>query len=79
MLIDASEGLLDPAGRQALRRLLRDTDATVLLVTQDEDVAREMDAVWFMRGGRVVAAGPPTVVLDGEGAGTGFFSPRQAA
>lgn len=79
MLIDASEGLHDPAGRQALRRLLRDTDATVLLVTQDEDVAREMDAVWFMRGGRVVAAGPPTVVLDGEGAGTGFFSPRQAA
>ncbi len=52
----------------------------MLLVTQDEDVAREMDAVWFMRGGRVVvAAGPPTVVLDGEGAGTGFFSPRQAA
>ena len=79
LLIDASEGLLDPAGRHALRRLLRNIGATVLLVTQDERLAREMDAIWFMHSGRVVAAGPPAAVLDGEGAGAGFFAQREAA
>lgn len=80
LLIDASEGLLDPAGRHALRRLRRDRiGATVLLVTQDERLAREMDAIWFMHSGRVVAAGPPAAVLDGEGAGAGFFAQREAA
>ena len=51
----------------------------VLLVTQDERLAREMDAIWFMHSGRVVAAGPPAAVLDGEGAGAGFFAQREAA
>ena len=51
----------------------------MLLVTQDERLAREMDAIWFMHSGRVVAAGPPAAVLDGEGAGAGFFAQREAA
>ena len=46
---------------------------------EDERLAREMDAIWFMHSGRVVAAGPPAAVLDGEGAGAGFFAQREAA
>jgi len=79
LLIDATDTLLDPKGRYALRDLLREIDATVLLVTQDIALVCEMDAVWLMRNGRVVESGPPTDLLAGNGPTASFFRLRTAA
>lgn len=79
LLVDAADTSLDRKGRDALRALVREVDATVLLVTQDPALAREMDEVWFVRDGRVVEAGPPELVLAGNRPAAGIFQPGQAA
>jgi ABC-type multidrug transport system fused ATPase/permease subunit len=67
LLLDEADDALDPAGRAALRTLLRTTPATVLMVTHDRDAALAADTVWFIRDGRLVEHGAPRALLDADG------------
>lgn len=79
LLIDTAAAALDPAGHEALAALVTDSEATALVATNDPALIRRMDQVWFMRDGRVVEAGTPARMLDGNGATARFLRPAQAA
>ena len=79
LLLDEPDDALDADGPELVRRLVRRSDATTLLVTHDLAIARRMDELWFVDGGRVVESGPPLRLLEGHGATASFFAPRSAA
>lgn len=69
MLFDEVTSALDPelVGEvlQVLRRLARETDTTMLVVTHQMRFAAEIaDRVLFLDGGRIVEQGPPAQVLE---------------
>jgi putative ABC transport system ATP-binding protein len=70
VLADEPTGNLDTATSAEILRLLRTLNAsehlTILVVTHDADVARQMDRVLLMRDGRLVADGSPASVLAGS-------------
>lgn len=79
LLLDEPGDALDPAGRTALRRFLRDVAATTLHVTGDIDFVRRADAVWFLDDGVLAEAGAPEDLLRGNGPTARFFHIGQAA
>ena len=70
VLADEPTGNLDTATSAEILRLLRTLNAserlTILVVTHDADVARQMDRVLLMRDGGLVADGSPAAVLAGS-------------
>ena len=79
MLLDEPDDALDVDGIALVRRLVRETEATTLLVTHNIDLARHMNRLWFVSGGRIVEAGAPQDLLTGNGPTARFFGFRQAA
>ncbi|SDF78750.1 ATP-binding cassette, subfamily B/ATP-binding cassette, subfamily C, CydC [Limimonas halophila] len=79
LLLDEADDALDPAGRSALRTLLRTTPATVLMVTHDRDAALAADTVWFVRDGRVVEHGAPRALLEAGGPAAAMLGGPPAA
>lgn len=70
-LLDEPTSGLDPRHRleflELLGRVAREKGTTVLLVTQEIDLAGELaDRVFLLRGGRLLAAGPPGETLTKE-------------
>jgi osmoprotectant transport system ATP-binding protein len=68
LLMDEPFGAVDPITRRGLRAELRrihaETRKTILLVTHDPEEALELGTqVAVMRGGRLVASGPPAEVV----------------
>ncbi len=69
LLLDEPTSALDPASRDEVMRLIRsyaDRGRTVVMSTHSMDEAARADMVAVMRGGAVVAFGPPGQVF-GEG------------
>lgn len=79
MLLDEPDDALDTDGPALIERLVRQSDATALIITHNLAVARSMDQIWFVEAGRIQEAGPPAVLLAGEGPTARFFTPRRAA
>lgn len=79
LLLDEPDDALDADGPALVERLLRHSDATALMVTHDLDLARRMDRVWYVEDGRLVEAGPPDVLFNGNGPAARFAAPRSAA
>ncbi len=67
-LLDEPADGLDALGQERLAQMLRETTATVLIVTHSIELARRMDTLWLVDGGRLVDEGPPTRVLAGKAA-----------
>lgn len=79
MLLDEPDDALDSEGPELLLRLLRNTEATTLMITHNQALARRMDQVWFIDGGKLVDQGPPNEVFERPGPIADFFAPRSAA
>ena len=79
MLLDEPDDALDADGPDLVERLVQQVDATTLIITHNVALARRMDQLWFMEGGRVLEAGPPAELLAGQGPTARFFAPRSAA
>ena len=79
MLLDEPDDALDADGPALVERLVRESDATTLVITHNLALARRMDLLWFVEDGRIVEVGPPAELLAGKGATARFFAPRQAA
>jgi osmoprotectant transport system ATP-binding protein len=74
LLMDEPFGAVDPITRRELRAELRrihaETGKTILLVTHDPEEALELGThVVVLRGGRIVADGPPAAVMGPEADG----------
>ncbi|MCG8691197.1 MAG: ABC transporter ATP-binding protein/permease [Minwuiales bacterium] len=79
MLLDEPDDALDAEGPDLVERLVRENDATTLIVTHNLAIARRMDQLWFVEDGRIREAGPPADLLAGNGPTARFFAPRRAA
>lgn len=79
MLLDEPDDALDTDGPELIENLVRQSDATALVITHNLAVARRMDLIWFLEDGQIVEIGPPAVLLAGEGPSKRFFSPRRVA
>ena len=81
LILDEPTAGLDLAGRERLLatvdRLARDpAGPTILLITHHvEELPPSTRSVWLMRGGRIVAAGPPEAVITPESL-SGLFGCR---
>ena len=67
IVMDEPTAMLDPSGREevmaAVRRLNRETDMTVVLITHHMDEAAQADRVIVMKGGKVALDGTPKQVF----------------
>ncbi|MDJ0896089.1 MAG: ABC transporter ATP-binding protein [Alphaproteobacteria bacterium] len=79
MLLDEPDDALDADGPDLVEQLVQQVDATTLIITHNLALARRMDQLWFMDGGRILEAGPPADLLAGHGPTARFFAPRSAA
>ena len=79
MLLDEPDDALDTDGVALVARLVRQSDATTLLVTHNIELARRMDQIWMVSGGRIVEVGAPEAVLSRDGPTARFFDIRRAA
>lgn len=79
MLLDEPDDALDADGPALVDALVRDSEATALVITHNLALAKRMDQLWYLEGGRIVEAGPPEQILSGDGPTVRFFAPRPAA
>lgn len=80
LLLDELDANLDPSAAAALRRVLAEYPGTVLMVTHRLDWAAMADTIWHLRAGRLVEAGAPAQLLDGDGPTAELFHrPRAVA
>ena len=79
MLLDEPDDTLDAAGPSLVNRLVRGVDATTLLITHNLAIARAMDEIWYLEGGKLLETGSPDEVLNGNGPAAGFLKLRAAA
>ncbi len=79
MLLDEPDDALDTDGPDLIENLVRQSDATALVITHNLAVARRMDLIWFIEDGKILEIGPPEVLLTGEGPTNRFFAPRRVA
>jgi ABC-type transport system involved in cytochrome bd biosynthesis fused ATPase/permease subunit len=63
LLLDEPDETLDAGGEALLALLIRETDATVLMVTHSPTLAERMDRIWRIEGGRLVEDRP---AADGQ-------------
>lgn len=78
-LLDEADDALDAEGPLLIEALLQQVDCTALIITHNLALARRMDQLWYLEKGRLVEAGPPLDLLQGEGPTARFFAPRRAA
>jgi ABC-type bacteriocin/lantibiotic exporter with double-glycine peptidase domain len=74
LLLDEPDDALDVAGRKLVAKLIRDTQATTLLVTHDLSLARQMDRMWFIDTGILHESGSPEILLSGRGKTAEFYN-----
>ncbi|NIA72425.1 ABC transporter ATP-binding protein [Pelagibius litoralis] len=79
MLLDEPDDALDVEGPELVERLVRQSDATALIITHNLALARRMDTLWFIEDGRILETGSPADLLAGNGPAARFFAPRCAA
>lgn len=79
MLLDEPDDALDTDGPELIENLVRQSDATALVITHNLAVARRMDLIWFIGDGRIQEVGPPAELLATEGLTKLFFAPRRVA
>ena len=79
LLLDETDGVLDGTGREALRRLVRSSEATALFVTHDLNLARSADVLWYLESGAISDQGAPDELLRGGGPAARFFGLRSVA
>ena len=79
LLLDETDGVLDRIGREALRRLMRSSEATTLYVTHDPNLARSADVLWYLENGSIRDRGAPDELLRGDGPAARFFGLRSVA
>lgn len=59
LLLDEPDDALDQDGPGLVERLVRDCDATTLVVTHNLDIAASMDEVWVIEDGELLEVGKP--------------------
>ena len=79
MLLDEPDDALDADGPALVEQLVRQSDATTLIVTHNLALARRMDRLWFIGNGELLQAGTPVELLVGSGPAARFFAPRFVA
>ena len=79
LLLDEPDDALDADGPALVERLMRQTEATTILVTHNLTLAQKTDRLWFFESGRVTESGAPGVLLAGGGPTAQFFVSRTAA
>lgn len=63
MLLDEPDDALDHEGPKLVRTLVQGCEATTILITHNMEIAKMMDALWVVEGGRIVQTGTPDEVL----------------
>jgi len=76
MLLDEPDDALDTDGPDLVDSLVRQSDATALVITHNLAVARRMDLIWFIEDGQIIEVGSPKLLLASEGPTSHFFTPR---
>lgn len=70
LVMDEPATDLDPQGREEVQlaaNRLREEGRTLLIVDHEPETAGNADQVWLMRGGQIVAEGPPgKILVDGS-------------
>lgn len=79
LLLDEPDDALDVEGPALVQKLLEISDATSLIVTHNLALARTMDEIWFIDQGKIMEAGAPDTLLNGDGPTADFFTVRSAA
>lgn len=74
LLLDEADANLDHRAAAVVDRVIRAHRGTVLVVTHRADRLAAADVVWHLRDGRLVGAGPPAVLLAGDGPTAALFS-----
>lgn len=67
LLLDEADANLDRDASAVIDRVLARHTGTVLLITHSPERVAAADVVWHLRQGRLVEAGPPTALLEGDG------------
>lgn len=78
LLLDELDDALGPDGPALVDRLVRTPGSTCLVVTQNRELVRRMDTVWFVDAGQVVEAGPAEALLAGSGPTARYFGRMHA-
>lgn len=79
LLLDEPDDALDVEGPALVQGLLAISNATSLIVTHNLALARTMDEVWFIDQGKIMEAGAPETLLNGDGPTAKFFTVRSVA
>ncbi len=79
LLLDEADANLDPQAASVIDRVLDSYTGTVLLVTHRLDRLASADAIWHMHSGRLVAQGPYSELVAGNGPTTEFLKPGRMA
>ena len=73
LLLDEADANLDSQASKVIDRILDSYQGTVLMVTHHLDHIMAADEIWYLEAGRLLEAGPPTVLLSGDGPVARFF------
>ncbi|WP_177220197.1 ATP-binding cassette domain-containing protein [Agrococcus baldri] len=76
LVLDEADAHLDAQTRETLREVVRGRAGTTLVLTHDAELVASADVVWHLDAGRLVEAGPPTVLLAGDGPAARLFAMR---
>ncbi len=79
LLLDEADSNLDPQAASVIDRVLDSYTGTVLLVTHRLDRMASADAIWHMESGRLVAQGPYSTLVAGNGPTNEFLKPGKVA
>ena len=78
LLLDEPDDGLDANGPKLILKLIKNSDATTLMITHNKTIARQMDEIWFIENGKLMEVGAPDEVFNGSGPTASFFLPRSA-
>jgi ABC-type bacteriocin/lantibiotic exporter with double-glycine peptidase domain len=67
LLLDEVDANLDAQATAVVDRVLAEHKGTVLLITHRAERLATADAIWYLEGGRLLEAGPPEALLQGNG------------
>lgn len=73
LLLDEADANLDSQASKVIDRILASYQGTVLMVTHHVDHIMAADEIWYLEAGRLLEAGPPAVLLSGDGPVARFF------
>ncbi|XWN32646.1 MAG: ABC transporter ATP-binding protein [Devosia sp.] len=78
ILLDEPDDALDPSARGLVEDLVLGSDATTLVITHDVALARKLDEMWLLNGGKLIAKGPPNELLSTDGPAASHFAQKPA-